>query len=543
MSELDNSSPMTGSVTQVIGDDLPDLKIYGYLVQEKLSEHRDRQRITYLATDIESDRLVVVKEWRTIPQEQGYFDTSTELHLDRSAQYKYTDDRHILSGDYANYLPEIERLQQLDHLNIPRYLNSFPTPTGFCVVREYQSGVSLAELGDLPPSDIKMVADAVLKILKYLHQLTPAIIHQNIKPENIIVDTETKLMMYLVDFGLHSQNDDRVNIGNPGFTHPDLSSLNLTSNSDLYSFGISLICLITGTSTSQAQHLFDINHRLHFRHLLPPDTDPQLIAWLETMVESNYPQQRFDAATDPHSSTNLDSESTQTNLLFKLPELTKKIQWLPWGITVGILFGLGWVLHQFLFPDSDELSPAQIAKNQSIANQAEFAASDRGRLIKEKRCTSCNLNNQNFVKAELTGAIVSQSSFNGTNFSGANLTLAIFRDADLSGANLSGANLQQAAFYGAKLIDTNLVGANLSNAKLVYANLKGSGLHNANLSNTDLKFAEFQQVDLTNANLTGANLSNADLTNANLRHAILTGAKLDGTNLTGATMPDGSIHP
>ncbi|WP_373543298.1 pentapeptide repeat-containing protein [Chamaesiphon sp.] len=92
------------------------------------------------------------------------------------------------SPDYANYLPEIDRLQQIDHLNIPRYLHSLATPTGFCVVRAYQPGISLAEIGELPPSDLKLVAAAVLEILKYLHQLMPAILHQNIKPENIIVN-------------------------------------------------------------------------------------------------------------------------------------------------------------------------------------------------------------------------------------------------------------------------------------------------------------------------------------------------------------------
>jgi uncharacterized protein YjbI with pentapeptide repeats len=526
MNESENFLSVIEPADRVIANDLPDLTIHGYQVCEKLSERNDRQQITYLARDLKSDRLVVIKEWQTS-------DSAEPMR----------DDRHSPSLDYANYLPEIERLQQLDYLNIPRYLNSFPTPTGFCVVREYQSGVSLAELGELPLSDIKLVADGVFKILKNLHRLQPIVIHNNIKPENIIVNTETELTIYLVDLELHPQGSG-VNLGNPGFTPPSRRlNADLDATADIYSLGVSLICLLTGTSSSQAQHLFDLNDRPNFRHLLPENTDLLSIAWLEKMVAPDRYQQKIYPTKSHHQTANLSSQNSKVSGAFKLSEPRRKIGWLRWAMMISILFGLGLILRQFLFPESDELSPAQIAKNQEIAKQAEFAASDRGQLIKEKRCVGCNLDRQNFAKAQLSGAIVPQSSLIGANFANANLSLAIFRDADLSGANLSKANLHQTAFYGAKLIGTNLVGANLSNAKLVYAKLQGSWLHDANLSNADLKFAEFQQVDLSNANLTGADLTNADLSYANLSHANLAGAKLDSTNLTGATMPDGSTHP
>ena len=505
MNDLENTSTPSESTTEIVGN-MPDLKIYGYQVSKQLSESTNGSRSTYLARD-DSDRLVVVKEWR--------------LDLEEP------------SSDYANYLPEIARLQQLDDPSIPRYLNYFQTPTGFCLVREYQPGVSLAELGTLIPSDIRLVADAVLDILKYLHHLLPIVIHQNIKPENIIVDTQTELGIYLVDFGLE-----------PHFNHSaQQPHLQLDAGYDLYSLGMSMICSLTGTSTSQSQHLFDANYRLHFQHLLPANTDPQLIAWLNNMVESNQRQHYLDRFTNRQITTNLSPVTPIDRLPFQLPAPKRQIHWLRWGIGVGVLLSLVIIGSQLLLLKNDELSPAQIAKNQSIAREAEFAASDRGKLIREKRCIKCNLASQNFAKAELSGAVLPQSNLNGANFADANLTLAIFQDADLSGANFSRANLQRAALYGAKLLGTNFVGANLTQAKLVYTKLKGASFREANLTNADLKFAEFQQVDLRNANLTSADLSNADLSYANLSKAILTNTKLDGAILTGATMPDGSIHP
>jgi uncharacterized protein YjbI with pentapeptide repeats len=523
MNEPDNFPVMNTSAIQVARQELPDLKIYGYQAYEKLSEEIDAGRASYLGIDISLDRLVVIKEWRRLAGQTPPL-------------------------DYDNYLLKIDRLQQIDHPSIPRYLNSFATPTGFCVVREYQSGISLAELGDLPASDIRLVADAVLKILTDLHHLTPAVIHQNIKPENIIFISEPTLKIYLVDFGLHSAKGANASIGKPGFTSPPhLLNQSLTSTSDIYSLGVSLICLLTGTATAQVHDLFDRNDRIQFQQLLPPNTDPQLIKSLEMMVEP----QHQDRAINPNTIVPVKNHRPSSNqaleeLRMSLDDISapkKKVNWVKWGIGSAVLIGLGLGARLFIFPDDGEPSPADIAKNQAIAEKANFAASDRGQLLKDKRCPNCNFSYQNFAKAELSGAIVSQSIFNGADFSKANMNLAIFKDADLSGANFTKANLQNAAFYGAKFMGTNLVGANLSNAKLVYAKLKGAWLRDANLSRADLKFAEIQQVDLTRANLTGADLSNADLSYTNLRSAILTGAKLEGTILTGATMPDGSTHP
>jgi uncharacterized protein YjbI with pentapeptide repeats len=524
MNESDNTSSIPESNRQVVHSELPDLKSRGYRVSEKLSEHSGGARITYLAKDTNNlDRLVVVKEWRSI-------------------------DRETSSFDYANYLPEIERLQKLNHPNLPRYLNSFATPTGFCVVREYKSGISLADIGELPSADIQRVADAVLKILGVLHQLEPIVIHKNIKPENIIVNTEQTLTIYLVDFGLYPHHADLETAGTPGFIPPEqLFDLELTSAADIYSLGVSLICLLTGTPTSKAKYLLDARYRPQFHHLLPPDdTDPQLIGWLEQMVEPDRQQRYLHASIDryPNSTTTTRRSRSDRKVQPTLdrPKPKQKIRWLPWFLGLLTIVGLGVFLRQFLVSDSEELSPAQIAKNLEIAKQAEFETSARGRLIREKLCIACNLDGQNFAKADLTGANVPQSTLIGANFASTNMTLSIFRDADLSGANFSKANLHQAAFYGAKLIGTNLVGANLSNAKLVYAKLNKALLKDANLSHADLKFAEFQQVDLTNADLRGADLSNADFSASTLLKAKLDGAKLDGANFKGAIMPDGSTH-
>jgi uncharacterized protein YjbI with pentapeptide repeats len=536
MNESENSAPLTGSEEKVQANaaplasqqDFPDLKIYGYQILEKLSERADRTRVTYLAKEIKSARAVVIKEW----------------HLPAA---------RMRSQDYASYLPEIGQLHQLDHPNIPPYLNSFPTATGFCLVRTYQPGVSLAQLGSLPPVDIKLVSDAVLQILSHLQQLEPSVAHQNIKPENIIVNTDEQLMVYLVDFGLCSPGSSHPIAGTPGFIPPErLAEDKLTTSGDIYSLGVTLICLLTGTTTDRAQSLFDERSVPHFRRHVPPNTPTQLVETLTKMVDPNEGKRFATAAIAQNPTGEIAAKKrptepprpAPTSSSIEIVKPRKKINWWYLGLGIGgLLFTLAYILSQFVFNEPPELSPEQIAKNQQLIKKAAYITSDRGRLLNEKRCIACNLSGQAFPKADLTGVELSQSKLNNTNFANANLKLAILRDVDLSEANLTQANLQQAAIYGAKLLGTNLVGADLSNANLIYTNFKGANLGRANLTKANLQSAELTQADLSDANLTGADLSLADLSGANLRRAIVTGAKLDGAKLTGAIMPDGSIHP
>jgi uncharacterized protein YjbI with pentapeptide repeats len=490
-----------------------------------------------LAQNIRSERSVVIKEWRR-----------TECETP--------------SLDYANYLPEIERLRQIDDPNVAPYIGSFETPQGFCVVRAFVPGSSLAEIGQLAAVDIKFLGDVLLKVLGRLHRLDPSVIHQNIKAENIIIDSEDdELRVYLVDFGLDA---DRQRLGGNAFTPAEcLFVLDRTPTTDLHSLGLALICALTGTVTTRSECLFDDKYRLKFAHLLSERPDPYFNAWLETMVEQNRDRRKINTRSNRHrayesvfiNSPKHDDKSAKFTKHDSVKSSKNKVKhkrpWLKLLLPLGLLLGLGLLVRQLLWPESqllwsseaEEPSPEQIAKSQELAKKARYMSSDIGRLLGQKECNRCNFDRQNFAKAELTGANVANSTFNGTNLERANLSLAILSDADLTGTNLSNANLQKSAFYGAKFVNTNLTGANLSNAKLLYAKLKGVSLQNANLTNSDLKFTELQYVNLSNADLTGADLSNADLSFSNLRNAKLTGAKLDGAILTGTTMPDGKIRP
>ncbi|MGL4502836.1 MAG: serine/threonine protein kinase, partial [Planktothrix sp.] len=85
-------------------------------------------------------------------------------------------------------------LSQLNHPAIPNYLDYFQLDQEddrrFYIVQEIAPGQSLQDWvasGWRPTElEVKAIAKQLLDILVYLHQLTPPVVHRDIKPQNII---------------------------------------------------------------------------------------------------------------------------------------------------------------------------------------------------------------------------------------------------------------------------------------------------------------------------------------------------------------------
>ncbi len=241
----------------------PDFSQQGYIVERKLGNNFNGGRVTYQAFDLNTKQVVAIK------------------------QFQFAVDGNSWS-DYEALECEIDILQQLNHPSIPKYINSFETASGFCLVQEYKNAPSLAQPRYFKLDRIRQIAISILEILIYLQHHIPPIIHRDIKPENILVDD--KLNVYLVDFGLakidgHNSTSNSIVKGTLGFMPPEqMFCRPLSAASDLYGLGMTLICLLTGTPSSLIGKLIDDNHRVNVRSLLP-NLNPRFINWLEKMVE------------------------------------------------------------------------------------------------------------------------------------------------------------------------------------------------------------------------------------------------------------------
>jgi serine/threonine protein kinase len=266
--------------------DLSDLNLPEYQIQQELGRNREGGRITWQATELATNKTVVIK------------------------QFCFATVNSSWSG-YRAYQQEIELLQKLQHPGIPRYLDSLETPNGFCLIQEYIAAPDLSNAKFFTLDEIKLIAQKLLEILVYLQQQQPPIFHRDLKPENILVDDELKV--YLIDFGLARLGEGTTSVssifaGTPGFIAPE-QILAPTKASDLYSLGVTLICLLTQKNTNDIQSAISEEnpYKLEFKSLLPP-LNRQFVAWLDNMVQPQANKRFRDAATalkalesiDPH---------------------------------------------------------------------------------------------------------------------------------------------------------------------------------------------------------------------------------------------------
>ncbi|MDY6940836.1 MAG: serine/threonine-protein kinase [Cyanobacteriota bacterium] len=316
----------------------PDFSNYGYQVTRELGHNRAGGRVTYLATEVNTGKSVVVKQFQ-------FAQTSTNW------------------TEYQAYEREINVLKELDSPYVPRYLDSFQTPTGFCMVQEYKKAPSLATLNRLSPHQSKQIAIAVLEILKYLQTRIPPVIHRDLKPENILVGDRGKV--YLVDFGFARMGGGEVAAssvvkGTLGFMPPEqMFNRQITIASDLYSLGATIICLLLEIPSTEIGSLMDDAGRLHFRSRLPQLSDG-FLDWLEKMVEPNY-KKRY-----PSAKAALDD-------LVSLEVLRpKKKSWIPMAVCVagaGILLGTAFWVSRFFTPEPE---PSSIEPKESDRYQVTF---------------------------------------------------------------------------------------------------------------------------------------------------------------------------
>ncbi|MBW4683292.1 MAG: pentapeptide repeat-containing protein [Microcoleus vaginatus WJT46-NPBG5] len=547
----------------------PDFFSHGYQVIRELGRNREAGRITYLATALNHNQQVVIKEFRFAMAGSDW------------------------SG-YKAYEREIEVLQQLDHPRIPQYLNSFETSAGFCLVQEYKNAPSLAEKHSFTPEEVKQIAESVLEILVYLQTRSPSVIHRDIKPENILVDKQ--LNAYLIDFGLAKIRGGELAIssvaaGTPGFMPPEEQfGRSLTEASDLYSLGATLICLLTGTRSVDIGNLMDDNYRFNFKGKTSK-INPRFTDWLAKMVAPNLKQRYANAGAALEALKPVKGTATALEILLGRAIIPRDLTNIVIGLAAITLFSSSAIIKSLISSmpnplvrqlqetkecrgcdlkdtylwdanlegaklEGADLRSAQLWRANLTGANLTSANLESVRLwsanLESANLTSANLKDANLNVANLTGANLTRANLNVANLESANLTSANLTGANLESARLAGSNLNVANLTVADLTGANLTGANLESARLAgskleratltTADLEGADLTTANLTTADLTYANLTVTNLAGANLAGANLKGANLKGANLKGANLKDANLKDANLAGAIMPDGTKH-
>lgn len=314
---------------------LPNFEPYGYQIIEQLNQNNQSGRITYKAIDLKLQKFVVIKQFNFVNKKwDGYKEIEREITV----------------------------LQSLNHSGIPKYLTQFDSNDGLCLVQEYKQAQPLSKynVSNLELKEIKSIATQLLEILVYLQERIPPIFHRDIKPENILIDEVMKI--YLIDFGLARIGNDTIALssmmgGTLGFMSPEqVYNQKLTKASDLYGLGVTLICLITETKSSEIGNLVNFSdNKIAFREQVKVSwLNFKFINWLEQMIQPN-PNNRYQNAKQ--ALTALDSFTNLFNTkLFNsnLSQFKLAIKTMP--ILVGLIVGIFVTKLEVTFLD-DQINP------------------------------------------------------------------------------------------------------------------------------------------------------------------------------------------
>ncbi|MHC4559145.1 MAG: protein kinase domain-containing protein [Planctomycetota bacterium] len=164
----------------------------------------------------------------------------------------------------ARFEAEEQALALLDHPNISRVFSAGATGASRpYFVMEYVKGVPITEHCDRHKLSIEDRLDLFLQVcdaIQHAHQ--KGIIHRDIKPSNILVSIEgDSAILKVIDFGVAKAISQPLTertlfteqgqlIGTPEYMSPEqaeMTAQNIDTRSDIYSLGILLYELLTGT--------------------------------------------------------------------------------------------------------------------------------------------------------------------------------------------------------------------------------------------------------------------------------------------------------
>jgi len=165
----------------------------------------------------------------------------------------------------ARFEAERQALAMMDHANIARVLDAGATDSGRpYFVMELVHGIPITDFCDqnhFTPRERLELFVSVCQAVQHAHQ--KGIIHRDIKPSNVLVTLhDGQSVVKVIDFGvakaLHQPLTDKTiytrfaqMIGTPLYMSPEqaeMSGLDIDTRSDVYSLGVLLYELLTGTT-------------------------------------------------------------------------------------------------------------------------------------------------------------------------------------------------------------------------------------------------------------------------------------------------------
>jgi len=157
-----------------------------------------------------------------------------------------------------DFLAEPNMLKNLNHIGIVRIIDIFYEDDNLYIVEDYIEGKTLKEhvnaKGPLSSELVEDISRQLCSILDYLHSFNPPIVYRDLKPSNIMIKPNNKVV--LIDFGIartykESQEGDTTILGSKGYIAPEqLVNIQSNTQTDIYSLGATMFFMLTGKAIS-----------------------------------------------------------------------------------------------------------------------------------------------------------------------------------------------------------------------------------------------------------------------------------------------------
>lgn len=158
---------------------------------------------------------------------------------------------------------EADVLKQLHHTNLPQVYDFVQRGNEIFTVMEYVEGKNLGYFieNQIHPKEEQVVQwmKQICEALNYLHTRKPAVLHNDIKPKNIMLRPDG--LICLLDFNISfSKNSGEVSGYNRRYSSPELilesqsiqngsqQRVVIDERSDLYGLGVTMYHLVSGVS-------------------------------------------------------------------------------------------------------------------------------------------------------------------------------------------------------------------------------------------------------------------------------------------------------